>query len=295
MNEPEIELGLWSTRVTLDIIGIAGFGRDFHSLTNHDDPFVNDFQEVLEPNPVKALFFALNLIFPYWLISRIPFWYIPRELKRISASLYQFGYDMSRERRAEFANPKFQDTRKDILSLLIKSNDFTDHELAHQALTFLAAGHETTSSTLSWCIYLLAQHREIQTELRNEIRTALPSPSSHATLEKSAVDDLSLLGAVTSEVLRLYPVVPITSRQTVRETQLLDYKIPEGTNVYIVPWAVNRSTNFWGEDAAKFNPRRWIDDDLESGKEKLNMHGGSKSAFEFITFLHGPRSCIGQG
>lgn len=295
VNEPEIELGLWCTRVTLDIIGIAGFGRDFHSLTNHDDPFVNDYQEVLEPKPVKALFFALNLVFPYWLISRIPFWYIPRELKRISASLYQFSYNLSRERRAEFANPKIDDTRKDILSLLVKSNDFTDHELAHQVLTFLAAGHETTSSTLSWCIYLLAQHPEIQNELRNEIRSTLPSPSTHAMLDKGVVDDLSFLSAVTNEVLRLYPVVPITSRQTVRETQLLDYKIPEGTNVYIVPWAINRSTTFWGEDAAKFNPRRWIELDEEGGTKKVNMHGGAKSAFEFMTFLYGPRSCIGQG
>lgn len=202
---------------------------------------------------------------------------------------------MSRERRAEFAHPKIEDTRKDLLSLLVKSNDFTDHELAHQVLTFLAAGHETTSSTLSWCIYLLAQHPEIQNELRNEIRSSLPSPSTHATLERSVVDDLPYLGAVTNEVLRLYPVVPITSRQTVRETQLLDYKIPEGTNVYIVPWAINRSTTFWCKDAAKFSPRRWINDDLESAREKVNMHGGAKSAFEFMTFLHGPRSCIGQG
>ena len=290
-SDPEIEIGLWCTRVTLDIIGIAGLGQDFHSLTNQDDPFVNDYHEVIEPQPIKAFFFALNLVFPYWLISRIPFWYIPRELKRISASLYSFGYNMSRERRAEFASSKNVDSRKDILSLLVKSNDFTDHELAHQVLTFLAAGHETTSSTLSWCIYLLAQHPEIQSKLRDELRSNLPSPSTTTSnnATRNVIDDLPLLNAICNETLRLYPVVPITSRQTARPTQLGQYSIPKDTNVYIIPWAINRSTKFWGDDAEKFDPYRWID--TEGGeKKRVNTN-----TFEFMTFLHGPRSCIGQG
>ena len=86
-DESEAEIGVWCTRVTLDIIGIAGFGRDFNSLRNSEDEFVADYQEVLEPKKDKALFFILNLFIPNWLVMKIPFWYIPRELKRISASL----------------------------------------------------------------------------------------------------------------------------------------------------------------------------------------------------------------
>ena len=308
VNEPEIELGLWSTRVTLDIIGIAGLGRDFHSLTNHSDPFVATYQEVLEVRPIKAFFFILNLIFPSWLIRHIPFWSLPRDLKRVSTTLYQFGRNLASTRRSEFAaasNPKTQedDPRHDILSLLVKSNDFSDHELAHQILTFLAAGHETTSSTLSWCIYLLALHPPIQTSLRSEIRSSLPCPSTTTSTNppttdtnttSSSIDTLPLLNAVVAETLRLYPVVPITSRVSIKPTTLGQYTIPVGTNIYIVPWAINRSTKFWGLDAEKFTPARWIDTN-EKGEERGNGNGGCGSSWENMTFLGGPRSCIGQG
>lgn len=307
---PELELGVWNTRVTLDIIGVAGLGQDFSSLRNHDDPFVADYQSIMEPTKNEAFFFALMLIFPYRLMSNIPFWSIPRELKRISASLYHFGYTISRSRRAELANPKLTEhsdaKRNDILSLLVKSNDFSDHELAHQVLTMMAAGHETTSSALSWAIYCLASNPEIQTALREEIRAHLPSPSSApgttTTPSTANIDTLPLLAAICNETLRLHPVIHITSRQVIRPTQLGNYTLPQGTNVYIVPWAINRNTRFWGPDAETFNPYRWLDavseDDQtaeKTQKMKVNNHGGARSAYEFMTFLHGPRSCIGQG
>ena len=129
--------------------------------------------------PVKALFFALNLDLPVL----ADFSESPSGTSLASSNASQPPcINLATTCPASVAPSsqiqKIEDTRKDILSLLVKSNDFTDHELAHQVLTFLAAGHETTSSTLSWCIYLLAQHPEIQNELRNEIRSALPSPST---------------------------------------------------------------------------------------------------------------------
>jgi cytochrome P450 len=58
----------------------------------------------------------------------------------------------------------------------------------------------------------------------------------------------------------------------------------------VVPWAINRSTALWGPDALEFNPYRWID--KESGK--ANNAGGAESNYALLTFLHGPRSCIGE-
>ena len=320
IHETEIEMGIWSTRATLDIIGIAGFGRDvwtsrstsylfradynllqFNALKNPSDQFVADFQDVLEPHGEKVFFFALNLLFPHWLVSKIPLWRIPRELNRISKSLYQKGYDLSRERRAELSNSAKTSSGgekyNDILSHLVASNDFTDHELAHQFLTMLAAGHETTSSTLSWALFLLATHLSIQTDLRNELRLALPSL---ATITKAnpinayQIESLPLLSAVCAETLRLYPTVPITTRQSVRPTQLGPYNLPVGTTIYIVPWATNRLTALWGPAANTFTPDRWIDTS-SLGTPTFNNHGGAKSNYSNLTFLHGPRSCIGQG
>ncbi|KAI7315510.1 cytochrome P450 [Hortaea werneckii] len=295
-TKPETEFGVWCTRVTLDIIGIAGFGRDFNSLKNPDDEFVRDYQEVLEPHPQKAGWFLISILVSPAVALRIPFWEVPKKLKRISKSLYDFAYNMSKERRAELNGCKLpvdeKDKRNDILSLLVKSNDFSDNDLAHQVLTMMAAGHETTSNTLGWCAYLLATHPEIQTQLRDEIRTHLPSPDNVATetITAATVDSMPLLNAVCNETLRLYPVVPITSREVVKETMLGPYKLPVGTNVFIAPWAVNRNTGIWGKDAMEFIPQRWIDAD-----GRVNNSGGVTSNYSIMTFLHGPRSCIGQG
>ena len=57
----------------------------------------------------------------------------------------------------------------------------------------------------------------------------------------------------------------------------------------VSPWAVNRQRELWGDDAEEFKPERWIEDG------KPNNSGGADSNYSLLTFLHGPRSCIGQG
>lgn len=79
-------------------------------------------------------------------------------------------------------------------------------------------------------------------------------------------------------------------REATLDTTLGEYVIPKGTVVVLSMWQMNRSPEVWGHDAAEFRPERWIND---AGKP--NQTGGASSNYEFLTFLHGPRSCIGQG
>lgn len=284
----EFEFGEWCMRATLDIIGIAGFGRDFNSLKNPDDELVRDYAEVLEPTQEKLLWFGLNVVFPQWIIAMIP-WEINRKLNIIQKHLYDFALGMVKERRKKQAAEK-DVVDADILSLLVKSNDFTDHELAHQVLTMMAAGHETTSSALSWTTFLLSKNPEIQKKCREEVRAALPSPDSGETITAAQIDALPILNGVCNETTRLYPTVPVTIRENIRPTELGGHILPTGTTVLLVPWAINRSHHFWGEDAGEFKPERWINEDGTP-----NNTGGSSSNYAQLTFLHGPRSCIGQG
>lgn len=236
----------------------------------------------------RILLIFLEVVFPQWIISAIP-WKINTEINKIQIYLYDFALKISKERRALFAEKKGEEMN-DILSLLVRSNDFTDDELAHQTLTMMAAGHETTSSALSWCTYLLSRHPEIQKQVRDEVRANLPSPSSNETITAAQIDALPMLNAVCNETTRMYPTVPVTIREVVKETPLAGYMLPTGTNVLLAPWAINRSEHFWGADAAEFKPSRWINDDGTP-----NNTGGSTSNYALLTFLHGPRSCIGQG
>ncbi|KAI8934943.1 hypothetical protein NX059_008610 [Plenodomus lindquistii] len=153
--------------------------------------------------------------------------------------------------------------------------------------------HETTSSALTWASYLLSINPIVQQRLRQEIHQYIPDPTllsepgfDIATL----LESMPYLNGVCNEVLRLFPTVPSTSRVSVRDTSVGGHFIPKNTMFFVVPWAINRNPKLWGPDAEHFVPERWID--KESGRATMN--GGADSNYSFLTFLHGPRSCIGE-
>jgi cytochrome P450 len=115
----------------------------------------------------------------------------------------------------------------------------------------------------------------------------LPDDLELATL----LESLPLLNGVCNETLRLYPTVPLTVRVANKDTTIGSVYIPKDQRIFIVPWAINRSTEFWGPSANEFIPDRWID----KGTLHPNNTGGASSNYCNLTFLHGPRSCIGQG
>lgn len=149
--------------------------------------------------------------------------------------------------------------------------------------------HETTSSALTWSCYLLAKYPESQEKLRAEICEALPAEINDPSELGDILEQLPYLNGVINETLRLYPTVPTTVREAIRDTELCGQTIPKGVVVVLSIWQMNRSPELWGAGAGEFRPERWV----TAGKP--NTNGGAGSNYEFMTFLHGPRSCIGQG
>jgi cytochrome P450 len=281
------EINHWANKVTMDIIGVAGLGREFNALKNSDDPLIQNYEELLEPTVEKLSYFASQIVFPQAIINRLP-WKLNERMRVITGNLKTICARLVAEKRE--AVKKESEGHFDILSVLLKSNNFSDQELVDQMLTFLAAGHETTSSAFTWATYLLAVHPDIQTRLRAEIAENFPEwPSTNADLA-TVLESLPLLNAVCNETIRLYPTVPLTIRDAIRDTEILGQFIPKNTSVHLIPWAVNRNPEYWGPTAGEFVPERWID--KETGKP--NKTGGSSSNYNILTFLHGPRSCIGK-
>lgn len=173
----------------------------------------------------------------------------------------------------------------DILSVALNSGAFDDEDLVNQLMTFLAAGHETTASAMTWAILALCQSPSAQSKLRAELSASnLPSPRlADGKVTSADIDSLPYLTAFCNEVLRLYPPVPITLRISAQDTTLLGHAIPKGTTVIMSPLAINRSAALWGPDALEFRPERW-----------LAARPPAESNFANMTFLHGPRSCIAQ-
>jgi cytochrome P450 len=179
-----------------------------------------------------------------------------------------------------------EDGQKDIISVAMETGAFTTEDLVNQSKTLLAAGHETSATAVTWGIYLLSLpcYSHIQSRLRAEIRAHLPSPESGEPITSDMLDSLPYLNAVSKEIMRVHPPVPMMARLSNEDTDICGVKIPKGTDVRVHVWAVNKSKKLWGEDARIFRPERWLED----------VHGGAES-LSYLTFGYGPRSCIGRG
>ncbi|KAM3544617.1 hypothetical protein ARSEF1564_002485 [Beauveria bassiana] len=305
----EFEVGRWAGRVSLDIIGVAGLGRDFNATHNEDDEIVKTYMLITTPTMQDRLLLVmadfLTAFVPMSILLQSP---IPRaiEAKGAAKKIRDVCKDIIRLKRQKLADSKLEDV--DILSIALRSGMFSEEELINHMMTFLGAGHETTASALSFAIYAMCRHPEVQTRLRQEVRANLPPPVGDDGREITSmeIDRLPYLAAVCSEVLRMYSPVPQTIRETVRDTTIQGQPLPRGTRLLLVPWATNLDTRFWGPDGGEFKPERWLvargggGDDEDDGlggtaaSVKAASVGGASSNYVFLSFLHGPRSCIGQ-
>ena len=281
-----IEVAGWASRATLDIIGVAGMGQDFNAIRDPNTELNVTYRKVFQPSREAQMLGLLGLFLPVWIVRALPVQrnddivVAARTIKRVCRQLIR--------QKQEKLDQKEKRVDVDILSVALESGGFSEENLVDQMMTFLAAGHETTASAMTWAIYLLCEHPDIQARLRAEVREHLPSIDDSSTIVTDKVlEKLPFLHAVTIEILRVYSPVPLTLREAAKDTSILGQYVPKGTKIIIAPWAVNMSTELWGEDASKFNPDRWM------GLGRANS-GGAESNYAFLTFLHGPRSCIGQ-
>ncbi|CAD0100952.1 unnamed protein product [Aureobasidium mustum] len=282
-----VEVSDWSSRATLDIIGVAGMGRDFESLKNPDNELNKTYKNIFHPPKSARYLQVAGMFLPRWFLRNLP---LKRndEISEGSALIKQTCRDLIAAKKIRMEKGAADET--DILSVALRSGSFDDENLVSQMMTFLAAGHETTSSSMQWAIYMLCRHPDVQTRLREEIHSKLPSVRDpQAQITATDIDNCHYLQAVCKETLRLWAPVALTMRVAARDETISGHPIPKDTLVVLAPLAINCSKHLWGEDAMEFKPERWLTDGVS------NKNGGAESNYSFMTFLHGPRSCIGQG
>jgi cytochrome P450 len=292
-NTGVIEVGSWASRTTLDIIGVTGMGRSFGAIHDPNNELRATYRSVFQPNRQAQILEMLGMVLPSWVITNLP---VRRnnDINSAAKVIKSVCYDLIREKKDKNARKELTDV--DILSVAIESGFFTDEDLANQLMTFLAAGHETTASALTWAIYMMARYPEVQRRLRAEVRENLPPLDSDKPVTSAEIDRLPYLNAVCNEVLRYYSPVPLTIRESVVDTNILGHRVPRGTRIVVVPGAINLDAELWGPDAAVFNPDRWMPRPGAAADDNNNKaaSGGATSNYAFMTFLHGPRSCIGS-
>lgn len=133
-----LEVNHFSTQVTMDIIGLAGLGRDIGSLQNSDDELVKNYEEILEPTMEKGIYFVLHLLWPPWVIRALP-WKLNERVKITTSNLKRICREFLVEKKARMKTES--EESRDILSIMLRSNNFSDEGLVDQLLTFMAAGY----------------------------------------------------------------------------------------------------------------------------------------------------------
>jgi cytochrome P450 family 135 len=150
--------------------------------------------------------------------------------------------------------------RKDILSLLIASGDAGDQELRDELITLLAAGHETTATSLSWAFERLARHPDVVRRVREE-------------------EGEEYLDAVVKETLRIRPVITDVIRKLKEPMQLGPWEIPVDRHPTPAIVLIQRSGRIH-DDRLAFKPERFI--------------GNSATFGGWIPFGGGRRRCVGS-
>uniref|UniRef100_V5GTA8 Putative cytochrome P450 6a14 n=1 Tax=Anoplophora glabripennis TaxID=217634 RepID=V5GTA8_ANOGL len=269
-------LGCFST----DIIGSCAFGLDCNSFEDPNSPFREYGKKIFQPYSKLRSFFRILMLQNY-------------SLARI------FGVRQTKKEASDFFMKVVEDTiayrkknnyvRNDFLQLLTnskegKENDgdmLTMNEIVAQSYVFFIAGFETSSSAMTFALFELSMHPEIQDKVRDEIRTVLAKHDNQMTYD--SLNELKYMGQVIDETLRKYAPLSFLTRECVEDYKVPgeDFVVEKGTRVLIPVRGIHYDEEFY-PNPEKFDPERFTEENKKN-----------RSQYTFLPFGEGPRICIG--
>ncbi|KAL7303068.1 hypothetical protein TKK_0004284 [Trichogramma kaykai] len=170
----------------------------------------------------------------------------------------------------------------DLLIAAYKENgDQIDEEgIREEVDTFMFAGHDTTAMGMTFALLLIAEHKDVQERIRQEVTEVLQEHDGKMSI--TVLQQLHYLERCIKESLRIYPSAPFVSRRLIEDVKLEKYTIPKGISLEVRIIDIHRDPKHW-EDPLKFDPDRFLP---ERSQGRHN--------FAYIPFSAGPRNCIGQ-
>ena len=202
-----------------------------------------------------------------------------RKMHRSRKILDEILFEEIRRRRMSGADDSF-----DILGLLLEATDedgskLSDQEVRDQAITLMFAGHDTTTSTVSFLLYELARHPSELAKLVAEQDDVLGGSSPDAMALEKALPRLEM---VMDETLRLYPPAWIGPRRAMEDYEFAGHTVKKGSYVHYCSWASHRLPHVF-ENPEAFVPERF------TRERKTALPRGA-----YIPFGGGSRICVGK-
>ncbi|WP_074433113.1 cytochrome P450 [Neobacillus dielmonensis] len=259
------------TRLTLDTIGLCGFNYRFNSFYREKPHrFIKSMARALDEAMHQSN--RLGIQDKLMVKSR-------QQFNRDIEYMFSLVDRIIQERKASD-----EQDADDLLSRMLNCEDpatgekLTDENIRYQIITFLIAGHETTSGLLSFALYFLMKHPDKLAKAYEEVDRVITG----AVPTYQQVRNLKYIRMILNEALRLWPTAPIFSLYAKEDTVLAGkYAIKKRDVVNILNLNLHRDKQAWGDDVEEFRPERFED-------PKRVPH------FAFKPFGNGQRACIGQ-
>uniref|UniRef100_A0A3Q0SJV4 unspecific monooxygenase n=1 Tax=Amphilophus citrinellus TaxID=61819 RepID=A0A3Q0SJV4_AMPCI len=262
---------------SMDVVTSTAFSVDIDSLSNPSDPFVTNLKKMLKFNILGPVFLTIAF-FPFMgpIMEKLGFSFFP-------TSVTDFFYTALQKIKADRETSK----QKVRLPLGVCSKGYippispglTDHEILSQAMIFLFAGYETTSSSLTFLSYNLATNPQVMKKLQEEVDATFPN---NAPVQYQALMQMEYLDSVINESLRVYPIATRLERVAKASVEINGFVIPKDIVVMVPIWPLHRDPEIWPEPE-KFKPERFS----KENKETINP-------YTYMPFGAGPRNCIGM-
>ncbi|XP_067296554.1 cytochrome P450 3A30-like isoform X2 [Pseudorasbora parva] len=286
-REENVDIKEFFGAYSMDVVTSTAFSVDIDSLNNPKDPFVTNIKKMLKFDLLNPVF-LICAIFPFIapLMEKMEFSLFP-------TSVTDFFYAALQKIKSEKMASDHKKKRVDFLQLMIDSQTagktlpgeehtekgLSDHEILSQAMVFIFAGYETSSSTLTFFFYNLATNPEAMEKLQEEIDETFPNK---APVDYEAVMNMDYLDAALNESLRLFPVASRLERVCKKTVDINGLIIPKDMVVMIPTYALHRDPDYWS-DPESFKPERFT----KGNKETIDP-------YMYMPFGLGPRNCIGM-
>ncbi len=275
----QIDVADTMTRLTLDTIGLCGFDYRFNSFHRESmHPFIRAM--------TKAMSIALDRSIRPEIASRLLF----RQNARFRKAVARMNHTVDGIIQERRASGEDLSARGDLLSAMLSSRDpetgetLDDVNIRYQIITFLIAGHETTSGLLSFAAYFLLRHPDVLEKARAEVDEVFGRDHRQLPTYRQTVE-LRYVKQVLNESLRLWPTAPMFALFPKEGDTTLGgrYEVSKRDGLAVLAPMLHRDKKVWGPDPEAFDPDRF-----EPEREAALPPNA------FKPFGNGQRACIGR-
>ncbi|KAI3905791.1 hypothetical protein MKW92_024547 [Papaver armeniacum] len=182
-------------------------------------------------------------------------------LKQAITTIREFVRKIIRQKKLEPKEKSSFESTHDLLSRIVKDYNLDEEFFIDIAINFIVGGQDTTSAALTWFFWLVSSNPGVEKEILNEINQIAEEPGY------DDIKDMIYIHASLCESMRLYPPVPVESKEAASDDILPDETIiKKGMMVMYSSYAMGRMSNLWGSDWNEFKPERWLERENVTGK-----------------------------